>query len=222
MRFFRRRRRPSRVDVGKFSAPPIRPLPPLDQVVEEGLLLTMWSVRMVVKNRLIIAALREGSDYDPGGLIEAARQETLALAEENDATATRLREHDKQSRIRPPTPLGTGEVPATTARREAEEHRRRPIVHERLAALLRDRSEDDEALRQIVEQARSDAWDEVGREIVLGIKPPGFVPENLRDYERMREGRLQRLVTIDLAELARESQERAETAKSPGEEPSAV
>lgn len=207
VRLFRRRRTP-RVDVGTFTAPPIRPLPAVDQVVEEGALLTMWSVRMAVKNRLIISALREGNDFDLEELKAAARSEMLTQADENEETAKRLREEAEQEQrhagSRPPTPLATGEVPASVKKRETEEHRRRPIVHDRLARVLRKEADDDAALTRIVDQARRDAWHEVSREFAKKIKPLGFVPENLDDYERMRAGRLRRLVSVDLAALQKQ------------------
>lgn len=168
-------------------------------------MLTMWSVRMAVKNRLIISALREGNDFDLDGLKAAAREEMLAQADENDATAARLRDEAKgHVAAKGPEPLETGEVPGSVKKREAEEHRRRPIVHDRLAEVLREDAADDEAVTRIVDQARQDAWDEVGREFAKRLKPPGFVPDNLEDYERMRAGRVRKLVSVDLAALQKQ------------------
>jgi hypothetical protein len=205
----RRRRKKSspRVDVGRYVAPAVPPIAPIEQVVDEGVQLTMWSVRMAIKNRLIVAALRDGEDFNMAALMTAARAEMSARALENDETADRLRVQEGipagaaapgSVRIAQDRPLTIGQV-------EAEEHRRRPLVHRMLADALREKIDDDAFVAETVDRARRDAWQEVGRELTKRLKPPGFVPDRPADYERMRAGRVKRLIDVDLAKLKRTS-----------------
>lgn len=157
-------------------------------------MIALSSVRMAVKNNLIVNALRNDERYDVDKLTESARQHVLTLAAENDQTASRL---ERARGFRKPGPD------------DDEEHRRRPQVHRMLAESLRERADDDEAMRSIIERARTDAWEDIGREVRTRIGPPGFVPDEDDVYQRMRKSRVKRLVDVDLAQLEREQKKRA-------------
>jgi hypothetical protein len=169
------------------AAPPYEPLPalplaPIERVVEEGALISETTVRMAIKNRLIVAALRDGHPFDREGLQAAARAQCLLLARENDETAERV------SRLELPDHAG-------------EEHRRRPEVHRMLASALRSAADDPDHLVALVCAARDDALGEIVAEIsarlVLRDRPPTGGPDD--EFERFH--RVRDLVEIDLAAL---------------------
>ncbi|SEC50583.1 hypothetical protein SAMN04489806_3082 [Paramicrobacterium humi] len=190
MPFFSRLRPRKRTrNVGKYVAPKEVRVAPIEQVVEEGVLIALSSVRMAVKNALIVGALRDDQPYDVEKLTQSAREHVLSLAAENDQTASRL---ERARGFRKPDPD------------DDEAHRRRPQVHRMLAEALRERADDGEQMDAIIERARTDAWEDIGREVRNRIGPPGFIPDQPDVYERMRDSRMKRLVDIDLASLDRE------------------
>ncbi|PFG31704.1 hypothetical protein [Paramicrobacterium agarici] len=199
MSFFSRLRRRKRTrDVGRYVPPASTTLAPIERVVEEGVLIAMSSVRMAVKNTLIVNAIRNDERFDIDKLAGSARQRVLSLAAENDQTASRL---ERARGFRKPGPD------------DDEAHRRRPQVHRMVAERLRERADDDSEMTEIIERARTDAWEDIGREVRKRVGPPGFVPDQGDVYDRMRKSRMKRLVDVDLAALARD-QKRAAREKS--------
>ncbi|GAB2512255.1 hypothetical protein [Paramicrobacterium agarici] len=196
--FSRLRRRKRTRDVGRYVPPASTTLAPIERVVEEGVLIAMSSVRMAVKNTLIVNAIRNDERFDIDKLAGSARQRVLSLAAENDQTASRL---ERARGFRKPGPD------------DDEAHRRRPQVHRMVAERLRERADDDSEMTEIIERARTDAWEDIGREVRKRVGPPGFVPDQGDVYDRMRKSRMKRLVDVDLAALARD-QKRAAREKS--------
>jgi len=190
MRLSRKRR----VDLGTFEPPPELPLPSVDRIIEEGVLISVSSVRMALKNRLITAALRDSRDYDAEALRESARVEFELLARENDDTADRL---EQLREIHGEEPKPTSGVQAA----QWEAHRRRPQVHRLLAVELRHESENRDTIDELVERARTDAWDEIGREITVRLGENGFDSALDPEYERERRARMSMFVAFDLASL---------------------
>ncbi|MCX7521894.1 hypothetical protein OSC27_06325 [Microbacterium sp. STN6] len=201
MPLFRRRRRKNagRVDVGRYQAPRQFTLAPIERVVEEGALIATSSVRMAVKNRVIVAALRDDSRFDSEMLVSFARRRMRAIAQENEQTADRL--------LAPAEPVSGAPAGAIEIDSEAildEEHRRRPTVHRMLASRLRQQADDVELASTIVEEARDDAWQEVAREIGRQLDKRAYSPDREPDYESERAERMRQLVAVDLVQLRRE------------------
>ena len=143
------------------------------------------AVRMAIKNRLIIAALRDAQAYDPAVLEALAREQFLTFADETDATARRLEADD-----------------ASVDDREA--YRRGPEVFRSLAEALRREAGERDHVAALVARARDDAWQEVGRAILTRLTSSENRPGADPDYERNRSRRISKLVRVDLASLARE------------------
>lgn len=144
--------------------------------MEEGLLIATTAVRMQVKNYIIMAALRRSAEYDPADLAAVASAEFEVLAQQNDAFAYKQTED------------------------------RYIDIHRSLAEALRNAAHDSDRVAGIVEQAREQAWNEVGGAIVAklaGADESGHDP----DYEREKAARLRTLVTVDLATLAEDSRD---------------
>jgi hypothetical protein len=223
---FRRRRRRGNVDVGTYVAPPPAPIAPVESVVHDGVLISLWSVRMAIKNRLIVAALRDGEPFDQDALAAAAREEIIAVAEENEDSAQRLEDRREElDSLEDGLDLSQISGSGVTARRpvaENEEHRRRPHVHRLLAAALRSTADDEEAVANLVAGASQDAMEEVGREILkkaaARAELPEFVPEDDEEYAEQRPIRMRMLLDFDLAELEHEAQLRHRASAPPSED----
>lgn len=196
MPLFRRRR--SRVNLGKYKPLPPEPIAPIDRVVEEGVLITGSSVRMAIKNKVIVSALRDDLNFDPEALAEAARDEFLALAKENTETAKRLERLGHLAYSPGDADLGDPFVDEDDI---DEEHRRRPQVHRALAEALKAEAENPELIRAVVEQSRDDALEEIGRELRKKLRNSGYVRENDPKYEKMRAKRVKEFIKTDLARL---------------------
>jgi hypothetical protein len=182
------------VDLGTYEHPPVAPLAPIGRVVDEGVMISASAVRMSLKNRLIVAALRDHESYDPAAITEAAREQLAAVAAESAATAERLDEvRADPDYVRPE--MDDDEHGAM----RDEEYSRRPTVHRTLAAALLELADDPEAVEKLVEAARIDAAQEIGREVVGGLRARDFAADP--DYEATRRQRLQSLISVDLAAL---------------------
>lgn len=214
--------------MGTFSAPERTPPAPIERVVDDGVLISMWSVRMAIKNRLIVGALRDDLPFDEAALRAAAREEILAVAAENDDTADRLEGHREAADALEGgmdfdfSGYGFGSSAARPAPAVDEEHRRRPRVHRLLAKALRAKAEDEDALAELVSAAQTDAVDDVGREILARAfrvaEPAGFVPGSDDDYEAERSIRLRMFLDFDLAALEEDRDGRRDRADQPAED----
>jgi hypothetical protein len=70
---------------------------PSARATDEGLLIALTAIRMAVKNRIIVGALRDQKKYLPESYLEVARDEIASLALQNDVLAARL---EDQARTR--------------------------------------------------------------------------------------------------------------------------
>ncbi|WEO76040.1 hypothetical protein BJQ94_11715 [Cryobacterium sp. SO2] len=190
-------RRP-RADVGTYKHPPIVPLAAIESVVEEGMLVSRLAVRMVIKNSLIVGALRERLDYDFELLALETRERLILLALENETTAERLDQTERD---------GDGAAADADVERNdydillEEAHRRRPSVHRLLAAALRRDADDPTAIAALIAQARVEAADDIGSEAVRQLVRRDFGSE--AGYADARAKRIQNLIAIDIARLRR-------------------
>lgn len=191
-----------RVDVGKYEAPePTVPLP-VEDIAEEGVLIAASAVRMAVKNRQIVRALRDRDDYSENAAMKAAREVFRALAREKRDEVARLDDIIEYSRDRP----GRAQHQTDYRKGDAELLERREQVSDILADRLDELAEDDDYVRGIVHAARDAAWDEIGSSIQAQLSRRPELEAGTREYREHRERRLRDLVTVDLALLEASSQ----------------
>jgi len=168
--------------------------PTLNEIVEEGLLMSLFAVRMAVKNRIIVGALREHSDFSTEDYASAAREELCRVARQNEADARRvIRARKKLLNLRWTESLGDfrrGDVRQLALRRR---------VYEALARALRSVSVDEARLAELVESARVDAGDEIAQALTARLLAMDF--EHEPDYLINRFERLNELETIDIPAL---------------------
>ncbi|GAA4162639.1 hypothetical protein GCM10022286_21830 [Gryllotalpicola daejeonensis] len=195
MALFRKKRR----DLGSFVPPEPEPLAPLDDVVEDALKIAYHGVRMAVKNHLIVNALRDGKPFDEAELEEFARGEYHALAETNrDAAVRAQRDLDREEantggRIYP------GGKPVVVE----PDHRRKPLALRAVAHAYDSTAVEHEALKQLVDEAKAAAWDEIGGTLAARLSAPRV--DDDPDYAAFRDERLAHFIDEDLAELMKRS-----------------
>jgi hypothetical protein len=201
-RKIRTRLRRGRVDVGTYEAPePIEP-PPVEEIAEEGVMIAASAVRMAVKNRQIVRALRDRADYSEKNAIAAAREVFRALAREKRDEVERLDEIIERVRDRP------GRALHQTDYRKGDSDRleRREQVSDILADRLDELAEDDEYLKGIVDAALESAWDEIGASITAKLLRRPELEAHTREYRERREERIRQLLKVDLPLLEASTQ----------------
>ncbi len=168
----------------------------LDREIEEGVLLARYAVRMDVKNRIVVETIGDGDRFDADHAALQARGRLGVLQHEALESAARM-----------------ADVARTVAHvegRAVHEHdyrsydranlRRRRRVYRGVAERLAEIQSDDDAVAALVEQARNDAWGEIGAEIRRGLAVRAAAPAPLPPEER--ELQRQMLVAMDLTALA--------------------
>jgi len=183
---------------------PIEPLPAgdIDAAVADGLSIARFSAVLALKNRLIVAALRDDVDFDPETAAVLAREVLDALAREQDGNIDHADdvierlddEYDDEGAARHEHDYKARDTDLLAARRR---------VYQAVAEGIRADAADPDALATLIESARSRAWDEIGREIESRLdatRTAEIVVD--ADYLRHRAERMRRLREFDLWELA--------------------
>ncbi|MEO5921745.1 MAG: hypothetical protein ABIQ01_11455 [Pseudolysinimonas sp.] len=196
-RKLRTRLRRGRVDVGRYEAPePTVPLP-VAEIAEEGVLIAASAVRMAVKNRQIIRALRDRADYSEKAAISAAREVFRALAREKREDVDRLEDILDHARDRP----GRAQHQTDYRGADAELLERREQVSDILAYRLEELAADDDYLRGNVLAARDAAWDEIGASIIAQLVRRPEMEAHTAEYRADRARRVKQLIAVDFALL---------------------
>lgn len=200
----------------KSSAPsrpkrrlPKRHLAPVEEIVEQGLLVADVAVRMNVKNEIILNALGRKADYDEQQIIEMVRSALHELAEERARDArhiARMREEIRSTGYSSWSENEYGSSDNSTLR-----HRQQ--VYEQVAAELGERAADQQYLQQTAERARTAAWHEIGDSLKEKASHPYYAGGSSEEYQREREARIDLLIQRDLTELM---QQRGESSEKPG------
>ncbi|WP_165789121.1 hypothetical protein [Cryobacterium zongtaii] len=186
------------------SAAPGPATPSTGRIVDEGMLIALAAVRMALKNRIIVGALRDHSDYDPAQYAALARQELLEVARQNDEDSTRVER------------LGAHLTRTTGAGKSRElENKRRDVVrlgrrrtlHDHVAERLREIADDDEQVAALVQKARADALQEINDALAARLLAQRVDP-NQPGYEAARAASMRAVGKIDLAALAKKSRHR--------------
>ncbi|CAN5179824.1 hypothetical protein BH11ACT3_BH11ACT3_02410 [soil metagenome] len=199
MALFRRRKR---IDLGTYVAPAPKPLAPLDDLVDEGAMIVASTVRMAVKNLIIISALRDGRDFDEDAMLLEAQSELLRLAAEKREDAVRIGQFGEQAegrfgKARHQTDYHESDIEALDLRGE---------VSLALADRLDELSRDEAYGRDLVEKARDSAFAEFASSVEQRLA--GTPQSGSGRDPKYRTGLAERkrlLVTVDLAELERAS-----------------
>lgn len=195
MGWFRKRR----------GAKPVRGIPkrvlaPVEEIVEQGLLVADVAVRMTVKNTIIMNALRRNMDYHEEEILQLVRDAATELAEERDRDAKHIRRMRDEIRDYGRSAWSESEY----GNDDNRTLRHRQEVYESIAAELRERAADDAYVRKTAEQAREAAWAEVGDSLKVRAEHPYYGGGRDEAYRQARGGRIQDLIEKDLTELMRQ------------------
>lgn len=193
-RKLRRRIRRGRVDVGTYEAPPPSEPLPVDEIAEEGVLIATSAVRMAVKNRQIVRALRDRHDFSEQAAMKATREVLRALAREKREEVARLDDIIEVARERP----GRAQHQTDYRKGDAERLELREQVSDILADRLDELAEDDEFVRKIVVDARDAAWNEIGASIQAQLRRRPELEAHSREYREHRDERMRELIKVDL------------------------
>jgi hypothetical protein len=194
---FKRKRR----NAGTFVPPEPAPLAPLDEVVEDALKIAYHGVRMAVKNHLIVNAVRDGKPFDETELENFARAEYHALAVSNREAAVRAQRDLDRDETRTGGRIYPGGKPVVIE----EDHRRKPLALRAVADAYDSTAVEHEALKQLVDEAKAAAWDEIGGTLAARLMAPRV--DDDPDYAAFREERLAHFIDEDLAELLKRERE---------------
>lgn len=176
---------------------PKRVLAPVEEIVEQGLLVADVAVRMTVKNAIIMNALKKHVDYDQDQIIQMVKETTedLALERERDAQhIARMR-----GEIRDTGRSSWSESDYSNDDNRTLRHRQE--VYERVAEELRARAADHESLKATAERARAMAWDEIGDSLKERATHPYYSGGDSDEYRDARDSRIQQLIEKDLTSL---------------------
>jgi len=175
------------VNLGVFVAPPETPPGPVERVVDEGLLIATSAVRMAIKNRIIVAVLRDGAAFDTTEVATEARAEFTVLADRNAESAKQVWPEGKWD---------------DEPRDDSAIARHREIFLG-LEAALRAAAADDGQIDSLVTSARDDAL----AEVVGTMAPRSYSARNDSDYDADRAERMRLFIAVDLADLEAENLE---------------
>lgn len=195
MGWWRRRRG---VDVGTYVAPDPVPPAPVERIVEEGVLIGESIVRLTVRNRVIVDALRDRRDLDRAALAGVVAHELENLADQEWESAERIRFRRENRRIDDPW------VEAEHVEEDRLESVRRETVHRAMSEAFAAHAADEQVLAALVERSRGEAWNEIGPVLITraGEAARDVTPD--ADYVRERGDRIGALLALDLAGLAHE------------------
>ncbi|QZY52499.1 asparagine synthase [Leucobacter tenebrionis] len=187
------------------SARPARRLPrrvlaPVEEIVEQGLLVADVAVRMSVKNEIIMNALKRHADYDEAQIREMVRQATEDLAKERERDALHIAR--MRSEIRDTGHSSWSESDYGNDDNRTLRHRQE--VYEKVAEELQTRANDIEYLSDTAERARSMAWHEIGDSLKERATHPYYSGGASEEYQAAREGRIQQLIEKDLTALVQQ------------------
>jgi len=171
----------------------------MDELLEEGVLISAAAVRLAIKNRIITGSLRDDLDFDQERYVAAVADELRGLADERDADAERIRADRAGAEKRG----GHAEHFHDYRTGDASTLERREDYSRRLAARLRELAGDEDFAKEAATRAHEAAWDEIGASVQARLHRAATIADE-PDYVIERIDRLREL-SRDLKKLERES-----------------
>ncbi|MGO3886260.1 MAG: hypothetical protein ACTJHU_08185 [Mycetocola sp.] len=165
-----------------------------DELVTEGVMIAGYAVRMAVKNQIIISALEHRDDFDGSRARETAVAELRELAAENRDSSARI----ESARLTASGQHGKPRHQHDYQMRDSIALSTRRAVYDSLAERLSALAEDNDYLTSMVDQAKQEAWSEVGATIEARL------PDNTPGAARVRDqAEVTRVIAQDLAALSK-------------------
>lgn len=177
--------------------------PAEERIVDEGLLIALSAVRMAVKNRIIVGALRDHRNFDRLEYAEIATRELRVLARQNEEYGKRVSKI-RSELAKPRLFIELSEDERTDLHQLALRRR----VHEGLTIALKAVAADSVQVASLVESAQQDAGAEITGAVAARLVAQ-VVDRREPNYELQRADRTRTLVDLDLAALLAERRPRA-------------
>lgn len=178
--------------------------------IAEGVAIATAAAKLTVRNQILVGTIARGGTFEIDHYVDVARTALLAMAKESDEAADNLAKLRKRAKGRHSDPHGTHDY----RDRDVRNLRRRAKHSTGVAERLRKMTEDPEALRALVEEARSAAWADVRGNLDRRLRVEGMRPDQDPDYDRMRDARMQALKLVDLQSLSSEQRARRKREKA--------
>ncbi|WP_309065910.1 asparagine synthase [Microbacterium sp.] len=178
--------------------------------IAEGVAIATAAARLAVKNHILVGTIAQGGAFDIERYSDDAREALLAMAKESEQAAEMLEKLRKKARGRHSDSHGTHDY----RDRDVRNLKRRARQSLGVAAKLREMTQDPEALRALVEDARAAAWADVRGNLDRRLRVEGMRPDQDPEYEKMREARMQALKLVDLQALSSQQRARRKRAKA--------
>lgn len=182
---------------GRTRRLPRRVLAPVEEIVEQGLLVADVAVRMSVKNDIIMNALKRHVDYDKAEIIEMVRSATEHLAQERERDAEHIGRMIGEINVSGRSTWSESDY--STSDNSTLKHRRE--VYAGVARELRERCEDEAYLAETAAKARDLAWAEIGDSLKERATHPYYSGGDNDEYRSARDDRIQQFIERDLTEL---------------------
>lgn len=194
---------------------PEKVLAPVEEIIEQGMLVDNVAIRMSVKNSIIMNALKRNVDYRVEEIHDLVREQVLALADERENDAKHIaRVRDEIQRY------GRSAWQETEySNQDSKTLKHRQQVYEGLGSQLRDLATDQPFITRTAEQAREAAWSEIGNSLKERATHPYYSGGASAEYQAARDDRIQSFIDEDLTTLIR-TQMTQEPAAQLAEEPS--
>jgi|GEM_PF-2188562 len=136
--------------------------------VEEGLLVAQSALRLAVKNRVILATMRDGGEWNDAAMADVVRGEIDELLIELDADADRL--HAASAAIAKRARRGFRLTPRQ--KKESERLATRARISRRVAERLRESRDDEAFVASVINLAREDSLRELLQPRLLPLDGP--------------------------------------------------
>lgn len=174
--------------------------------VAEGVSIASAAARLTVRNHILVETIAHDASFDADVIGPYAQETLIALAEEQEEAATLARTQRKRAWGKFSDSDGTHDY----RDRDMRNLRKREKQYRGVAKELRNRAADDDAVRELVEQARDAAWGDVESNLQRRLRVEGMRADVDPDYEVMRGARMQALRLVDLPRLSAHRRKLAE------------
>lgn len=192
----------------RLSKLPQKHLAPVEEIVEQGMLVDQVAIRMSVKNSIIMNALKRNMDYKVDEIKDLVREKALELATERGSDAkhiARVRDEVRKYGRSAWQETEYGSQDSRTLKHRQE-------VYEQLSEELRGLAGDDTYVAATAERAREAAWSEIGDSLKERATHPYYSGGSSPEYQEAREDRIQSFIEEDLTALIKAQTEDAESA----------
>ncbi len=168
------------------------------EAVAEGVSIASAAARLTVRNHILVETIAAGRTFDRAELLEFSRATLLALSEEQERAAERMRALRRRAFGKYSTSEGTHDY----RERDSRNLRRRGKQYAGVAKELRAWAEDPDRVAALLDAARDAAWGDVEANLQRRLRVEGETYEDDPDYAKMRKARMDALRMVDLPRLA--------------------